>query len=117
MQMAGIAACRILNRSVLTCLLRMLSPHLSSTPLGTGGPSVLPGMHSGVRLLPDPWDSNPSVVLTELRTEVSLCCDGSMLYSGSNPKLTDRFALLSFKDNRCASRWCGSPSQGCAWRM
>lgn len=72
----------------------MLFPHLSSTPLGTGRRSGLPGIHSGVWLLPDPWDSNPSVVLTELRTEVSLCCDGSWLYTGSNPVLTGRFAHL-----------------------
>ena len=52
-------------------------------------------MHSGVWLLPDPWESNPSVVLTELRTEVSLCCDGSMLYIGSNPILTGRRAPAS----------------------
>ncbi len=80
----------------------MLSPHLSSTPLGTGRRSGPPGIHSGVWLLPDPWDSHPSVVLTELRTEVSLCCDGSSLYTGSNPILTGRFALLP-GGNRCAS--------------
>ena len=72
----------------------MLFPYLSSTPLGKGRRSGLPGIHSGVWLLPDPWDSNPSVVLTELRTEVSLCCDGSWLYTGSNPVLTGRFAHL-----------------------
>ncbi len=38
------------------------------------------GIHSGIRLLTASWDSNPSVVLTELRTEVSLCWDGSWLY-------------------------------------
>lgn len=63
--------------------------------------SDLPGMHSGVWLLPDPWESNPSVVLTELRTEVSLCCDGSMLYIGSNPILTGRFALPPPNGDRC----------------
>ena len=72
----------------------MLFPYLSSTPLGKGRRSGLPGIHSGVWLLPDPWDSNPSVVLTELRTEVSLCCDGSWLYTGSNPVLTGRLAHL-----------------------
>lgn len=72
----------------------MLFPYLSSTPLGKGRRSGLPGIHSGVWLLPDPWDSNPSVVLTELRTEVSLCCDGSWLYTGSNLVLTGRFAHL-----------------------
>ena len=82
-------------------LQNMLSPHLSSTPLGTGRYSDLPGIHSGVWLLPDPWESNPSVVLTELRTEVSLCCDGSMLYIGSNPILTGRFALPPPNGDRC----------------
>ena len=72
----------------------MLFPYLSSTPLGKGRRSGLPGIHSGVWLLPDPWDSHPSVVLTELRTEVSLCCDGSWLYTGSNPVLTGRLAHL-----------------------
>ena len=80
----------------------MLSSHLSSTPLETGRRSGPPGIHSGVWLLPDPWDSHPSVVLTELRTEVSLCCDGSSLYTGSSPILTGRFALL-LDGNRCAS--------------
>ena len=78
----------------------MVSPHLSSTPPECRL-SVLREYIQASGCLPDPWDSNPSVVLTELRTEVSLCCDGSRLYTGSNPILTGRFALPSPKDDRC----------------
>ena len=57
----------------------MISSYLSPTPPKMQ--ALCPaGIHSGIRLLTASWDSNPSVVLTELRTEVSLCWDGSWLY-------------------------------------
>ena len=40
-------------------------------------------------------------IQTVLRTEVSLCCDGSMLYIGSNPILTGRFTLPPPNGDRC----------------
>ena len=43
------------------------------------------------------------MVLIELRTEVSLCCDGSMLYIGSDPILTGRFTLPPLNGDRFRS--------------
>ena len=73
----------------------MVSSYLSPTPPKMQ--ALCPaGIHSGIRLLTASWDSNPSVVLTELRTEVSLCCDGSHSCTRKQSGLTDRSALPSF---------------------
>lgn len=46
---------------------------------------------------PAPWEFHPRVVLTQLRTEVLLFCDGSSLNIGSNPILTGQFTLPPIK--------------------
>ena len=54
----------------------MVHPYLSTTPLENRN-SVLREYIQASGCLPDPWEFHPSVVLTELRTEVSLSCDAS----------------------------------------
>lgn len=56
----------------------------------------------------------PRVVLTRLRTEVSLFCDGSSLNIGSNPIFTDWFTLPPIKAIVALSADVAPQSQGCA---
>lgn len=72
----------------------MVSSYLSPTPPKMQ--ALCPaGIHSGIRLLTASWDSNPSVVLTELRTEVH-CAATDHSCTRKQSGLTDRSALPSF---------------------
>ena len=75
----------------------MVLPYLSSAPPEAAKRMLRREIIQASGSLPDPWAFHPSVVLTEppLRTEVSLCCDASLLYAGSCPALTGRLPLMS----------------------
>ena len=77
----------------------MVLPYLSSAPPEAAKRMLRREIIQASGSLPDPWAFHPSVVLTEppLRTEVSLCCDASLLYAGSCPALTGRLPLMSRK--------------------